>query len=72
MGRVVAIGTGRAVGGYALAGIAVVDAPTDRAARAAWADLHPDVAMALLTTDAAAAIGADLADHPDVLTVVLP
>jgi vacuolar-type H+-ATPase subunit F/Vma7 len=72
MGAVVAIGPPADVAGYALAGATVIAAATADDARAAWAGLGDDVALAVLAPSTAVAIGDALGDHPDVLTAVLP
>ena len=52
MSRVAAIGRATELAGYALAGVEVVDARDEAAARSAWEQLPPDVALVLLTAEA--------------------
>lgn len=75
MAGIVAIGSRDRVEGFGLAGARVVVADDDAAVRRAWAALGPDVAVAVLTPAARAAL--DDAELPDVapgnpLLVVLP
>jgi hypothetical protein len=59
--------------GWALAGVLPVPVGTRDEARAAWAALPGDVALVLLTADAAEALAAELADPTsDRLTAVMP
>jgi vacuolar-type H+-ATPase subunit F/Vma7 len=70
MGSVVVIG--ERVRGWALAGVTVVEAGDPDAVRAAWDGLGTDVAAVLLTTGAAAALSAQLADRFWPLVAVIP
>jgi len=84
--RVAVIGDGVRVSGYALAGALVCPAANREEARAAWAALPPDIAVVILTADAAAWLAglagpaaataaggrAGLPRRRDVLPVVLP
>ncbi len=70
-GIVVAIGDPSRLAGYALAGAEVLTARTAAAAIAAWEALGGGVGLALLTAEAAAALGTRL-DQPGVpLTAVI-
>ena len=72
MARVVALGEQLAVQGFALAGAVPVYASGADAVREAWAGLPEDVAVVILTPEAAAALGSvsERAHYP--LTVVVP
>ncbi|MGE5131964.1 MAG: hypothetical protein ACM32E_03530 [Gemmatimonadota bacterium] len=86
MSRVAVIGDGVRVSGYALAGALVCPAADAAQARAAWAALPPDIAVVILTADAAGwlaglagpaaePVAGDRGGLPrrrDVLPVVLP
>ncbi len=72
MGTVVAIGAGRALDGFALAGVEVLRAETPTAALRAWTELPDDVALVIFSPDAAAALARQRSERPDVLTVVTP
>jgi len=72
MGSVVAIGCGATLEGFALAGVAVLRADSPAAAGDAWTDLADDVALVILSPDAADVLAERLAERPDVLTVVTP
>lgn len=74
MGRVAAIGAPVRVDGLALAGVLVLAAESDAEVRARWAALPEDVAVVLLTPQAASALPSDRpADgSPRPLTVVMP
>ncbi len=56
MSRIAAIGAGVAVQGFGLAGALVRPAESGAEVRAAWDALPPDVAMVVLTADAARAL----------------
>lgn len=58
MGRIVAIGERARVEGFALAGVEVLVADDPGAVLAAWAALPDDVAVAVLTPAAQAALAA--------------
>jgi vacuolar-type H+-ATPase subunit F/Vma7 len=74
MARIAVLGAGARVGGFALAGALVLVADDPDLARAAWDSLPADVAVAVLTPAAAAAlddrIRTGTADLP--LLVVMP
>jgi vacuolar-type H+-ATPase subunit F/Vma7 len=72
VGRIAVIGPVLAVQGFGLAGALVRPAEDADAARAAWRLLPDDVAVVLLTADAAAALPADLLDRDRPLVAVLP
>ncbi len=71
MSRVVAIGSSLDLAGYALAGVAALEADDPDAARQAWAGLGDGVGLVLLTPVAALAVP-DRSGRPDLLCVVLP
>jgi vacuolar-type H+-ATPase subunit F/Vma7 len=72
MARVAAIGEGMRVAGYALGGAVVLTAETDEEVRAAWDSLPADVAVVILTTRAARAVGPGCRGSVEPLAVVLP
>ncbi len=77
MSRVAVIGEGVRVQGYSLAGALVLPADSRQEAIAAWRSLPGDVAVVVLTPDAAAWLGRSQpgqpgARHPGPLTVVMP
>jgi vacuolar-type H+-ATPase subunit F/Vma7 len=73
MSRIVAIGEGALVGGFAFAGVHVEAADEPERARAAWHALPEDVALVILTATARAALEADLLARLDErLWVVMP
>ncbi len=69
---VVAIGDPAVLAGYAMAGVRVLPAQTEEEVRAAWAGIRDDVGLALLTSFAAAALGAAGHRTDGPLTVVMP
>lgn len=69
MSTVAAIGAPAQVTGFALGGAQVFAVDSAAQARAAWQALPDDVAVVILTQDAADAVGAERAGR---LTVVLP
>lgn len=69
---VVALGEAALVEGYRLAGVDVRAADTADDARRIWADLPATVAVVILTSRAASAVGPALADPTSPLTVVMP
>ncbi|MDN4477521.1 hypothetical protein QQX10_08100 [Demequina sp. SYSU T00039] len=71
-GVVVAIGDRRLVGAYALAGVDVRHAPDPGAVRLAWEALAQDVALVVLTADAAAALGGEADRLGAPVTAVIP
>lgn len=68
MSTVAAIGTSAQVAGFALGGARVFPADSAAQVRVAWQALPDDVAVVILTEDAADAVGTERADR---LTVVL-
>jgi len=72
MGRVVALGEAVRVEGFALAGATVLVAEVPDAVCRTWESLPDDVAVVLLTTDAAAALAHGEAAPKDVLIAVMP
>lgn len=72
MGRVAVIGEETAVAGYALAGVIVVPAEGDDAVHGAWSGLPDDVAVVILTSAAARALGDARTAKLLPLTVVVP
>lgn len=71
MARAAVIGEELLVQGYALAGALVYPAGDRDAASAAWHALPPDVAVAILTPGAAAWLGGELGQRPEILTTVM-
>ncbi|WP_030917923.1 V-type ATP synthase subunit F [Streptosporangium amethystogenes] len=69
MATVVVIGETVRVTGFRLAGVVVLPADTTDAARAAWNRLGDDVAVVILTPEAAEAVGEQATER---LTVVMP
>jgi len=72
MGRVVALGEAVRVEGFALAGATVLVAEAPDAVCRTWESMPDDVAVVLLTTNAAAALAHGEAPRKDVLTAVMP
>lgn len=70
MGAVAVIGAG--VADWALAGVRVREAADPASVRAAWDALDDDVSVVLLTADAAAVFGAELAEPGRRLVAVIP
>ena len=68
----VAIGDGRRLAGYVLAGAIVRDATTDTDALAAFDDAGAGAAMLVLTAQAQRALATRLAERDDLPWVVLP
>jgi vacuolar-type H+-ATPase subunit F/Vma7 len=71
MARAAAIGEALEVEGYALAGVTVLPADSQEEAAAAWAALPADTALLIMTTSAADWLGLQLAERPEILTVVM-
>ena len=71
MSRAAVIGAALQVQGYALAGALVCAAGDPQEASQAWRSLPSDVAVVLLTADAAAWLGEELRQRPAVLTAVM-
>jgi len=70
--RVAVIGEHSLTAGFALAGAVVVASESAAAARSAWDGLPADVAVVILTAQAAAAIGAERYRPGRPLTVEAP
>lgn len=70
-GGVVAIGDPVRVGGWALAGVRVLGADSPAAARQAWRDLPPDVALVIVDPVVASSL-TDLLEPDGPLLAVLP
>jgi hypothetical protein len=70
--RAVAIGARARVEGYGLAGLDVIAAEDDGAARAAWEELPGDVVCVIFTPAAMSALGERLSERPEVIWAVLP
>ena len=71
MSRIVGIGRGTRLAGYALAGVEVVDAADPDLVRRAWEQVESDVGLVLLTAEARHALP-DQIDRQDLLWTVLP
>ncbi|MCQ1949880.1 hypothetical protein NNX28_08040 [Arthrobacter sp. zg-Y859] len=71
-GTVAAVGNPALLEGYRLAGAVLYPAAGAADVRAVWAGLPDSVCVVLLTPDAAAELGVELADPASPLTVVLP
>ncbi len=72
MSGVAAIGRPSEVAGFALAGARVLPARSVPEARAAWAALAGEVAVVVLTAEAAAALAEERLRPQGPLTVVMP
>ncbi|HET8652513.1 MAG TPA: V-type ATP synthase subunit F [Gaiellaceae bacterium] len=72
MKTALAIGDGRRLAGYALAGALVAPAATPEEARAALGAFDHDIGLVILTPEAGAALEAQLAERDDLVVVVLP
>jgi vacuolar-type H+-ATPase subunit F/Vma7 len=72
MGRIAAIGAEAEVRGFGLAGVLVLPAEDDEAARAAWRALPADVALVILGPDAAAAVEPPLGTGTVPIVAVIP
>jgi vacuolar-type H+-ATPase subunit F/Vma7 len=72
MSRVAAIGEEQRVSGFTLAGVTVMTAVDETAARAAWERLDTDVGLVILTPAAAHGLRPELANAPRRLWVELP
>jgi hypothetical protein len=71
-GRAAVIGEPLRISGYGLAGALLCPASSAADAVRAWRDLPRDVAVVLLTPDAAGWLGGELGNRPGVLPVVMP
>ena len=72
MSSIAAIGAGRAIEGFVLAGASVIIAETDEDVRASWNALDPDVGLVILTPAADLALQSHRINRPHTLTVVMP
>lgn len=72
MSRAAAIGEDLRLAGYALAGVEVLAAEDAAQALAAWERLPSDVACLILTAASRAALGARLAERPQLVWTVVP
>ena len=72
MALAVVIGEPLLIGGYSLAGALLRPASDQAAAQHAWRDLPADVAVAILTRQAARWLAGELATRPQILPVVMP
>jgi len=72
MSRVAAIGEEQRVRGFALAGVSVMPAADETAARAAWEALDADVGLVILTPTAARGLRDELTSASRRLWVELP
>jgi len=71
MSRAAVIGQALQIQGFALAGAVMYPADDQDEARAAWRSLPPDIAVVLLTPEAAAWLGGQLGQRRDALPVVM-
>ena len=72
MARAAVIGEPLAIYGYGLAGAVLCPVSDQGQAALAWRDLPDDIAVAVLTPQAARWLASDLARRPGVLPVLLP
>jgi vacuolar-type H+-ATPase subunit F/Vma7 len=72
MRTAVALGDSSALDGFALVGATVIRTASDAEVVDAWDALGDEVALVVLTPDAARVVGERCAEHPDRLTVVMP
>lgn len=72
MARIAVIGEPLRVHGYGLAGALTCPVSDQAEALSAWRELPGDVAVAVLTSRAAAWLGDELASRPTVLHTVIP
>ena len=72
MSRIVALGEGSRVCGFALAGVTVVVAEGAAEVTAAWQALGPDVGLVLLTPAASEVVGGRTGERSLLLAVVMP
>jgi vacuolar-type H+-ATPase subunit F/Vma7 len=72
MSTIVAIGEEQRIGGFALAGVSVMAAADEAAARTAWEALDAEVGLVILTPAAAQGLRRELTSAPRRLWVELP
>ena len=71
MGRIAALGDRHRIQPLAIAGVEAHPAATDDEAIAQWQRLPHDVAVLILTPQAAAALAGRLGERPDLLVTVI-
>ncbi len=69
--KVVAIGRGAELAGFALAGVRIIPASSSADVVAAWTSLE-DVGLVILSAGASTALGPARLDRPEILTAVTP
>jgi vacuolar-type H+-ATPase subunit F/Vma7 len=72
VGLLVVLGEAARVDGFALGGATVIVAESPDAVRRAWTSLPEDVAVVMLSHQAAVALGDDVTRRDGVLSVVMP
>lgn len=72
MTTVVALGEAAGLQGFALVGVRVLTATSGDEMRTAWRSLDRDVGLVILSPMADHELSSELAERPDVLTVVMP
>ncbi|MGZ6300195.1 MAG: V-type ATP synthase subunit F [Candidatus Limnocylindria bacterium] len=72
MGRIGILGNRHRIQGFALAGVETFAADTQEDLAAAWSKLPSDMAVLILTRQAAGALADRLAERRDLLVAVLP
>ncbi|HUC55911.1 MAG TPA: hypothetical protein VMA95_00810 [Streptosporangiaceae bacterium] len=72
MARAAVIGEPLRVSGYGLAGAWLCPAPDQQEAVRGWLSLPADIAVVILTRQAAGWLSDELASRPDLLPVILP
>lgn len=72
MGRIAVLGERHRIQALAIAGVEAHHAMTDEEAVLAWQQLSNDVAVLILTRQAAAALAGRLEERRDLLVTVLP
>ena len=72
MSSVVALGSDRALDGFALAGVSVVPGASEHEVLRAWERLGDEVGLVILSPLAARTLEPHLQERPDVLTVEMP
>jgi vacuolar-type H+-ATPase subunit F/Vma7 len=72
VGLLVVLGEAARVDGFALGGATVIAAESPDAVRRAWTSLPDDLAVVMLTHQAAVALGDEVTRRDGVLSVVMP
>jgi vacuolar-type H+-ATPase subunit F/Vma7 len=72
MGRIGVLGDRHRIQGFAMAGVEAFAADTDDDLSAAWQSLPSDLAVLILTPQAATALAERLHERRDLLVAVLP